>query len=169
VIIEDTRELQLDHPNMTLLECQEYSYKVDDRTTTTVKITFDDALTLTLRLKPDRIILGEVRGKEASTLLDSFNTGHGGSIATIHASSAARALTRLAKLAMRDHQQAVRADLCEEVAACVNYVISAAMTKEGRKVTELIEVTGYDHGSGEFQYKTLFKYQPPSPTTQTTR
>jgi pilus assembly protein CpaF len=51
-----------------------------------------------LRFRPDRIILGEVRGTEARTLLDSFNTGHAGSLATIHANSAAKALTRFANL-----------------------------------------------------------------------
>lgn len=163
VVIEDTRELQLDHPNMTLFECQNYSFQTD-KETITVTVSFDDLLKLTLRYTPDRIVLGEVRGVEASTLLDSFNTGHGGSIATIHASSAARALTRLAKLAMRAHQQAVKDDLCQEVAECVNYVISAAMTKEGRKVTELIQVTGYDSNSGAFQYKSLYKYQPAAST-----
>jgi len=63
-------------------------------------VSFNDLLKAALRWRPDRIILGEVRGEEARTLLDSFNTGHAGSMATIHASSAVKALRRFGELAI---------------------------------------------------------------------
>src|SRR6202012_3242038 len=80
VVIEDTSELRIQKPNALAVECQKDTFKA--------RISFDDLLKSALRWPPDRIILGEVRGIEARTLLDSFNTGHAGSMATIHANSA---------------------------------------------------------------------------------
>jgi pilus assembly protein CpaF len=80
VVIEDTSELHLQKPNLLSVECQTDTFKAS--------ITFDDLLKSALRWRPDRIILGEVRGIEARTLLDSLNTGHTGSLATIHVWSA---------------------------------------------------------------------------------
>jgi pilus assembly protein CpaF len=80
VVIEGTSELQIQKPNILPTECQTDTFKA--------KITFDDLLKSALRWRPDRIVRGEVRGIEARTLLDSFNTGHAGSMATIHANSA---------------------------------------------------------------------------------
>ena len=77
----------------------------------------------TLRFRPDRIILGEVRGSEARTLLDSFNTGHAGSLATIHANSAAKALTRFANLVMRSHAQTTFSDTEAEIGEAVDFVV----------------------------------------------
>ena len=93
VVIEDTSELHLQKPNLLSVECQTDTFKAS--------ITFDDLLKSSLRWRPDRIILGEVRGIEARTLLDSLNTGHTGSLATIHANSAAKALRRFANLVLR--------------------------------------------------------------------
>ena len=87
VVIEDTSELRIQKPNVLAAESQTDTFKSN--------ISFDDLLKSALRWRPDRIILGEVRGTEARTLLDSFNTGHHGSLATIHANSAIRALSAL--------------------------------------------------------------------------
>ena len=97
VVIEDTSELRIQKPNVLAVECQTDTFKAS--------ISFDDLLKSALRWRPDRIILGEVRGIEARTLLDSFNTGHAGSLATIHANSAEKALHRFANLVMRNHGQ----------------------------------------------------------------
>ena len=86
-------------------------------------VTFDDLLKAALRWRPDRIILGEVRGIEARTLLDSFNTGHSGSLATIHANSAAKALRRFANLVLRSHSQATFEDMEAEIGEAVDLVI----------------------------------------------
>jgi pilus assembly protein CpaF len=87
VVIEDTAELRIQKPNVLAAECQTDTFKA--------RISFDDLLKSALRWRPDRIILGEVRGTEARTLLDSFNTGHAGSLATIHANSRRRLFTAL--------------------------------------------------------------------------
>jgi pilus assembly protein CpaF len=99
VVIEDTSELHIQKPNILAVECQTDTFKTN--------ISFDDLLKSALRWRPDRIILGEVRGIEARTLLDSFNTGHAGSLATIHANSAQKALCRFANLVMRNHAQRI--------------------------------------------------------------
>ena len=70
IVIEDTSELHIRKPNMLAVECQTDTFKAS--------ISFDDLLKSALRWRPDRIILGEVRGIEARTLLDSLNTGHAG-------------------------------------------------------------------------------------------
>jgi pilus assembly protein CpaF len=151
LIIEDTRELQIDKPNIVNMECQNDTYTKEAR------VTFDDLLKHALRMRPDRIVLGEVRSNEARTLLDSFNTGHGGSIATIHATSAVLALSRLAELAMRGHQQSNKDDISQEIAASVQYVIQAKRTSAGRRVTEMIHVTGYDRANNCFLFDDVFR------------
>src|SRR5205807_3842023 len=118
VVIEDTSELHIQKPNILAVECQTDTFKAN--------ISFDDLLKSALRWRPDRIILGEVRGIEARTLLDSFNTGHTGSLATIHANSATKALRRFANLVMRSHQQATIEDIEAEIGESVDFVIHIA-------------------------------------------
>jgi pilus assembly protein CpaF len=148
VVIEDTRELRLSRPNLLAAECQTDAHAAT--------VSFNDLLKSALRWRPDRIILGEVRGDEARTLLDSFNTGHGGSMATIHASTAVRALRKFGQLAMRSHQQANRDDICSEIGESVQLVIQLQRYPDGRKVTEVIEVDGYDRDRKVFCCRTIF-------------
>ena len=93
LIIEDTAELHIRKPHVISAEAQLDTHKS--------AITFDDLLRSVLRHRPDRILVGEVRGAEARTLLDAMNTGHRGTLATIHANSAEEALRRLGSLALR--------------------------------------------------------------------
>jgi pilus assembly protein CpaF len=151
VVIEDTPELRIAPRNYVAMACRNKPYEGQE------KVTFDDLLMHALRMRPDKIILGEVRDQAARTLLDSFNTGHGGSLATIHATSAQLALSRLAELAMRAHEQSNRYDISQEIGACVNYVIQAKKTAEGRRVTQVIKVTGYQRDKNEFQCDTIFE------------
>ena len=148
-MIEDTSELRIGKPNLLASECQTESH--------TGTVNFNDLLKAALRWRPDRIILGEVRGDEARTLLDSFNTGHAGSMATIHASSAVKALRRFGELAMRSHQQTNRDDISAEIAETVQIVTQVARYAEGRKVSEIIAVRGYDRATKQFLYDTIFE------------
>jgi pilus assembly protein CpaF len=100
--------------------------------------------------------LGEVRGEEARTLLDSFNTGHGGSLATIHANSPTKALRRFCELAMRSHQQSLRDDIAAEIADSVDYVIQAQRTQAGRRVTDIAHVQGFSREAKCFSLETVF-------------
>jgi len=148
VIIEDTAELSIQKPNILAAECQTDTYKRS--------VSFDDLLRSALRWRPDRIILGEVRGVEARTLLDSFNTGHTGSLATIHADSAAKALRRFANLVMRSHQQAAMEDIEAEIAESVDFVIHIERQPGRRAVRELIRLSGYDRRANQFVYEPVF-------------
>ena len=149
VVIEDTSELDIQKPNILATECQTDTFKT--------KITFDDLLKSALRWRPDRIILGEVRGTEARTLLDSFNTGHSGSLATIHANSAAKALRRFANLVLRSNAQATFSDIEAEIGEAVDFVVHVDREPGRRVVREVLQLNGYDRGNQSFQMEPVFR------------
>ena len=149
VVIEDTSELGIQKPNILATECQTDTFKA--------KITFDDLLKSALRWRPDRIILGEVRGTEAHTLLDSLNTGHSGSLATIHANSAAKALRRFANLVLRSHAQATFSDIEAEIGESVDLVVHVDREPGRRVVREVLALTGYDRASQSFQMERVYE------------
>lgn len=95
VLIEETSEIQLDLPNVVRFEARRAVQPLGQEATTPA-VTISDLVRATLRHRPDRIILGEVRGTEAADLLQALNTGHRGSLSTIHANTADQAPTRLA-------------------------------------------------------------------------
>jgi pilus assembly protein CpaF len=155
VVIEDTSELQIQKPNILPTECQTDTFKA--------KITFDDLLKSALRWRPDRIILGEVRGIEARTLLDSFNTGHAGSMATIHANSAEKALHRFANLVMRSHAQSTFADTEAEIAETVDFVVHVERQPGRRVVREVLALRGYDRDAKRFLIESVFAVEHATP------
>ena len=148
VIIEDTTELSIQKPNVLAVECQTDTYKSP--------VSFEDLLKSALRWRPDRIILGEVRGTEARTLLDSFNTGHAGSLATIHANSATKALRRFANLVMRGHQQATIEDIEAEIGEAVDFVVHIERQPGRRAVREVVRLNGYDRRAQQFVCELVF-------------
>jgi pilus assembly protein CpaF len=148
VVIEDTSELHLQKPNLLSVECQTDTFKAN--------ITFDDLLKSALRWRPDRIILGEVRGIEARTLLDSLNTGHTGSLATIHANSAAKALRRFANLVLRSHAQATFEDVEAEIGEAVDYVVHVEREPGRRVVREVLRLEDYDRRTQQYKFETVF-------------
>jgi pilus assembly protein CpaF len=149
VVIEDTSELQIQKPNILAVECQTDTFKAN--------ITFDDLLKSALRWRPDRIILGEVRGIEARTLLDSFNTGHAGSLATIHANSAEKALHRFANLVMRNHAQSRFSDTEAEIGEAVDFVVHVERQPGRRIVREVLALRGYDRDAKRFLIEPVFE------------
>jgi pilus assembly protein CpaF len=148
VVIEDTSELHLHKPNLLSAECQTDTFKAS--------ISFDDLLKSALRWRPDRIILGEVRGVEARTLLDSLNTGHTGSLATIHANSAIRALRRFANLVLRSHAQPTFEDIEAEIGEAVDYVVHVEREPGRRIVREVLRLKEYDRRFQQFQFEVVF-------------
>jgi pilus assembly protein CpaF len=132
LIIEDTAELHIRKPHIVSAESQTDTHRS--------QVTFDDLLKAVLRHRPDRIIVGEVRGPEARTLLDAMNTGHRGTLATIHASSAREALHRLGTLALRGDAHADSSRIKEEVQRCLNIVVHIARVDGKRFVREISEV-----------------------------
>jgi pilus assembly protein CpaF len=151
VVIEDTSELHIQKPNILAVECQNDTFKAS--------ISFDDLLKSALRWRPDRIILGEVRGIEARTLLDSFNTGHAGSLATIHANSAEKALRRFANLVMRNHAQTTFSDIEAEIGEAVDFVVHVERQPGRRLVREVLAVRGYDRDAKRLLIEPIFEIQ----------
>ena len=149
VVIEDTSELSINKPNILPTECQTDTHRKP--------VTFDDLLKGALRWRPDRIILGEVRGIEARTLLDSFNTGHSGSLATIHANSAAKALRRFADLVLRSHSQATFEDVEAEIGEAVDLVIHVDREPGRRVIREVLRLNGYSRSTQSFQTEYVFQ------------
>lgn len=152
VVIEDTSELHIRKPNMLAVECQTDTFKAS--------ISFDDLLKSALRWRPDRIIVGEVRGMEARTLLDSLNTGHAGSLATIHANSAEKALHRFANLVMRSHAQTTFVDTEAEIAEAVDFVVHVERQPGRRVIREVLALRGYDRDAKRFLIEPVFEVQP---------
>lgn len=133
VIIEDTAEIQCAAKNSVILR-------------TSNKVNMLTLLRATMRLRPDRILVGEVRGAEALDLIKSWNTGHSGGVATIHANSARAGLTRLELLIT----EATQAPMQTLIAQAINTVIFISKTKDGRKIKEVIEIIGYDQSKKEY-------------------
>jgi pilus assembly protein CpaF len=148
VVIEDTPELQIRKPNIVPVGSQTNTFKTT--------ISFDDLLKDALRFRPDRIILGEVRGAEARTLLDSLNTGHAGSLTTIHANSAAKALNRFANLVMRSHAQTTFADTEAEIGEAVDFVVHVERQPGRRRIREVLALNGYDRISQQFKFEMVY-------------
>lgn len=131
VIIEDTRELQCQAPNTVYL-----------RTSDTVDQTM--LLRATMRLRPDRIVVGEVRDKSALALLKAWNTGHPGGVGTVHANDAAAALVRVGQLI----QEAGVPPAPDLIAEAVNVVVSIKRDRGARRIGEIVVVSGYDSALG---------------------
>src|SRR6202789_1710633 len=149
VVIEDTSELHIKKPNMLAVECQTDTFKAN--------VTSDDLLKSALRWRPDRIILGEVRGIEARTLLDSLNTGHTGSLATIPANSAAKALRRFANLVLRGHSQATFEDVEAEIGEAVNFVVHVEREPGRLVIHEVLQIVDYDRRNQQFEFEAVYK------------
>ena len=133
LVIEDTAELHLRKRHVVSAETQTDTHKNS--------VTFDDLLKAALRHRPDRIILGEIRGKEARTFLDALNTGHRGVLATIHASSAQGALLRLRTLLMRDTSSLLPAEADAEIRASIHCVVHIGREDGQRQIQEILDVT----------------------------
>ncbi len=127
VIIEDTAELQCAAENAVLLRA-------------TDAVTMNRLLKATMRLRPDRIIVGEVRGGEALTLLKAWNTGHPGGVSTVHANSARAGLIRLEQLIAEASQTPIRDLIADAVDLLV--FIEKTDAAPGRRVTEIVAVSG---------------------------
>ena len=130
-IIEDTGEIQCAAENFVQYH-------------TTLEVPMTTLLKTTLRMRPDRILVGEVRGAEALDLLDAWNTGHEGGAATLHANNAAAGLARLKSLISRN--ESAPSEIEPLIAEAVHVVVHIARTPEGRRIEEILEVIGYQDG-----------------------
>ena len=139
--IEDSCELQLRQPHLVQFETRRPDKDGKG------EITFRDLLHSALRLRPDRIILGEIRGGEALDMLQAMNTGHSGSMSTIHANNAADSLLRLETCVMFAGFDLTLNAIRNQVVAALNYIIHTGRLDDGsRKVLGISRVLPLDHG-----------------------
>ena len=153
LVIEDTAELHIRKPHVVSAEAQIDTHKS--------MLTFEDLLKAVLRHRPDRILVGEVRGPEARTLLDAMNTGHRGMLATIHASSAEDALYRLAMLAMRGNANIQIEAMLSEVRHCLNSVVYVVRRQGLRRIEDIHAMSGQSGDADESRNSRSTSSSPP--------
>lgn len=131
ILIEDAAEVQLDHPNaLGLIAVRGESGEA--------RVTADDLLQASLRMRPDRIILGELRGREAATFLRAVNTGHPGSITTLHADSPRGAVDQLTLLVLQAGLNLGRAEIADYVRGIVDVFVQLTRREGRRVISEIV-------------------------------
>jgi pilus assembly protein CpaF len=149
VLIEETAEIHLQKSNLLRFEARRAQVPLGQETPLPA-VTIADLLRATLRHRPDRIIVGEVRGAEAFDLLQALNTGHLGSLSTIHANSADQALTRLAHCVLTANVGLPHRSIREAIALAIHLVVHIARLNGHRCVTEVVSVRGFDTTTDRF-------------------
>jgi pilus assembly protein CpaF len=139
ITIEDSAELRLQQPHVVSLEFRPPNIEGEG------EVTIRDLVRNALRMRPDRIVVGEVRGGETLDMLQAMNTGHDGSISTIHANSPRDVLSRLETLALMAGMDLTVRALREQVAAAIDLVVHVTRLQDGiRRVTNVTEVVGME-------------------------
>lgn len=161
ILIEDSAELQIKQiHNLVRLECKQANVQQKGR------VTMEDLIKTSLRMRPDRIIVGEVRGKEVMDMIQAMNTGHDGSLSTGHGNSISGMLRRLESMFLQAADfpiDAIRAQIAEGI----DLIIHLGRLSDGsRKVLEIAEIDGVSQG--EIQINMLFRYRPSKGLIRTT-
>lgn len=149
VVIEDTSEIHLEKPNLVRFEARRAVLPFGQEAPLPA-VTIAELLRATLRHRPDRILLGEVRGGEAFDLLQALNTGHMGSLSTIHANSAEQALTRLAHCVLMANVGLPHSSIREAIALAIHTVVHLERIEDRRRVTQTVSIRGYDARNDQF-------------------
>ena len=151
ITIEDAAELQLHQPHVLRLETR------PSGTEGRGEITQRQLVKNALRMRPDRIILGEMRGEEVIDVLSAMNTGHDGSMATIHANSPKDCLSRLENLVAMSSVQVAPTSLRSQIASAVQLIVQIQRMRDGRRrITQIEELTGFD--GTNITTQTLFSF-----------
>ena len=151
VVIEDSRELQLQREHICMLEAR----PPDPRGRG--EVTIRELFRATLRLRPDRIVVGEIRGGEALDLIQAMTSGHGGCMSTLHATYPRDTTSRLETMAMMSDIEMPLTALRAQLASAVNIICQVSRLQDGsRKITHLTEVLGFDLVKGEYIMQDIF-------------
>ncbi|MCL2724686.1 MAG: CpaF family protein [Polyangiaceae bacterium] len=151
VVIEDSRELQLQRTHVCMLEARPADPKGRG------EVSIRDLFRATLRMRPDRIVVGEIRGGEALDLIQAMTSGHGGCLSTLHATYPRDTATRLETMAMMSDIEMPLTALRIQLASAVNIILQVARLQDGsRKVTHVTEVLGYDTATNQYQMRDIF-------------
>lgn len=144
ITLEDIAELRLDHPHVVRLETREPTPDGVDG------VDLAHLLRTALRLRPDRLVVGEIRGEEAVHLLQALNTGHDGSLATVHANGPLDALERLSSLVLQTAASWPWSAIQRSVVRAIDVVVHVERSTHGhRRVHQIVEVTRADHDPAE--------------------
>jgi pilus assembly protein CpaF len=151
IVIEDSKEVQVQRPHVLYLEAR----PPDERGRG--QVTIRDLFRATLRMRPDRIIIGEIRGAEALEIVQAMVSGHGGCMGTLHASHPRDALTRLETMVLMSGVELPLTALRQQIASGVQLVVQVARAGDGsRLVTHISELRGLDASTGRFELVDLF-------------
>lgn len=160
VVIEETAEIHLDKPNLLRFEARRAQIPLGHELPLP-PVTIADLVRATLRHRPDRILVGEVRGTEAFDLLQALNTGHLGSMTTIHANSAEQALTRLAHCVLMANVGLPHRGVREAIGLAINLVVHIARVNGRRRVIEAAGLGSYDADRDRFLLDPIFRSASP--------
>lgn len=151
IVIEDAKELQLQRAHVVQFEAQAADAKGRG------KVTTRDLFKATLRLRPDRIVIGEIRGGEALELIQAMTSGHGGCMSTVHASYPKDTLSRLETMALMSDVELPMRALRSQVASAINIIVQTSRLSDGsRGITYISEVLDLD-ASGNYQIRDLYR------------
>jgi pilus assembly protein CpaF len=154
VVIEDSRELQLQRQHICMLEAR----PPDPRGRG--EVTIRDLFRATLRLRPDRIVVGEIRSGEALDLIQAMTSGHGGCMSTLHATYPRDTTSRLETMAMMSDIEMPLTALRVQLASAVNIICQVSRLQDGsRKITHITEVLGFDQAKSEYLLQDIFVRQ----------
>ncbi len=155
LVLEDASELQLQQRHCVYFETRKPDKNGQG------EFSIRDLVIASLRLRPDRLVIGEIRGGEALDLLQAMNTGHSGSMSTIHANTPVDALSRMETCAIMSGIELPLTALRMQVASAINCVVHTMRLPDGsRKMVELAEVLPLDHG--EYRTRSLLRWQTES-------
>jgi pilus assembly protein CpaF len=157
VLIEDTAELQIQKVNIVRFEARREQNGLP-------AVTIRDLLKATLRHRPDRIILGEIRGGEAFDLLQLLNTGHSGTLSTVHANSAAQGISRFATCVLQSGVEMPYAAIKKNIADSLNVIVQIERRPGVRFVSEVLELCTFDPTFDRYEFRSLYARQQPRDT-----
>ncbi len=153
ITIEDSAELQLDQPHVVSLETRPPNLESKGQ------YTIRDLVKNALRMRPDRIVVGECRGGEALDMLQAMNTGHEGSLTTVHANSVPETLRRLETLCLMAGLDLPAQAIRENIASSVHLIVQQARLSDGsRKITAISQVAGMNH-KGRIVIQDIYRYE----------
>lgn len=153
IVIEDSTELQLQQPHVVMLEARGPDSKGRG------KVEIRDLFRSAMRLRPDRIVIGEIRGGESLDLIQAMTSGHGGSMSTTHATYPDDTLRRLETMAMMSDVKMPLSALRSQVASAIDIIIQTSRFNDGsRKITHIVECLDLDE-RGEYKIHPLFEFK----------
>lgn len=149
LLIEDTAEIQLDHENLVRFEARREQNGAP-------AVSIRDLLKAALRHRPDRMLLGEIRSGEAFDLLQLLNTGHSGTISTIHASSAKQGLARFTSCVLQSGVELPYRAIKTNIGDSLNVVVHIERRPGRRFISEVLEINSYDPDADLFDFCTIY-------------